>query len=656
MSTTVDPARPVEAGPGQTALGKPRARRGTARDALAVGVALAIPAVALSVLYLSVYVTRRLATPLGSDTPKYIWRANLVGSRGLESLLTVHVARVNGDRPGYPVVASILHSALGVSPYQLTFVLPALMAVVIGLSAGAVAVGAITEPRWAVPAYAVGVGGSMNVAIMAISHADEMLAVGLLLGAAALTLLAVEGKRASVGAVILMVGAILFHWTFAAVLGAVLSMLALTLLPGSLRARREGSPALLTPSARIGSILGASAVLGGCALLLAPRLPQAPPPSRGLFLRKIQNVLPAYRLPVSGPLAALGAAALWVGGGGPRRRGLLLALLWVGTAAVAAVALYAGAASPAHRLLGFALTIPLLAVAGLVGMVRLTGRFGPLGRGLAVILLCAGIALSAAATHHNWSEARPAARKRDFAQAASFGVYLRRFRPLPPAVVVINRSHSSVALAIRVIRATVPPDAIDRLSFYEGDPESLPPAGTLTPNGSIDPEAVVLTSSAFDRDFGDHAAAHPQWVIAPGIAVVRGPRPSGGIQGVPDALPPGRGRLGARFALILLVWLATGLGWSVAFTPAGWLERIALGPAFGLATLAIAGLLVDAAGAILRGPPGVLALVTAALAGWGAAAWKRPRGRRHSPPAAAGAGAPDVEPVPELAGPSPDGS
>ena len=60
--------------------------------------------------FMSIYGARGYTTPIANDTLKYIWRSNLVGAQGLHALSAIPAGTtVNADRPGFPLVASILH-------------------------------------------------------------------------------------------------------------------------------------------------------------------------------------------------------------------------------------------------------------------------------------------------------------------------------------------------------------------------------------------------------------------------------------------------------------------------------------------------------------------------------------------------------------------
>src|SRR5438309_1602404 len=130
--------------------------------------------------------------PVGYDTAKYVWRANLVDAEGTPALAgsAQSPLHVNADRPGYPVLIALLHAVTRVRPFDLTFVLPAVVASVIGLGAGAFALRVLREPPWAFAVYTIVVGASVNVALVAIGYADTLLAAAVLLAAATATVLA----------------------------------------------------------------------------------------------------------------------------------------------------------------------------------------------------------------------------------------------------------------------------------------------------------------------------------------------------------------------------------------------------------------------------------------------------------------------------------
>src|SRR5437588_3021399 len=266
-------------------------------------------------LFLSLYTSHHYAFPVGYDTPKYIWRANLVEAQGPQALANSAQPplHVNADRPGYPLLVALLHATTGAKPFDLTFVIPAVVAVVIALAAGAFAVRVLHEPPWSFAVYAVTVGASVNVALIAIGYADPLLASAALLAAATTAVLAASGEQTYWATVLLVAGAAIVHWNFAVFFLLILIGLAVLLVPESIEARRTGLGVFATPAGRLGAAVGGSALAGVAALLLGPAAPKGPSLGAPEFTDKIHRDVPQYRFWATGPAAAVGAASLWPG-------------------------------------------------------------------------------------------------------------------------------------------------------------------------------------------------------------------------------------------------------------------------------------------------------------------------------------------------------
>ena len=138
------------------------------------------------------FVTVLLLLPYGNredpglsyDTPYYVWRTRAVTSDGVNVLTTIPTGAVP-ERPGVPVLGSLLGAVTGTDALTFTVVLRAIAAVAIGLAAGAMAVEALREPRWAFAAFVVGLGASAAVVGTAVGSLDQLLADILLVAAAA---------------------------------------------------------------------------------------------------------------------------------------------------------------------------------------------------------------------------------------------------------------------------------------------------------------------------------------------------------------------------------------------------------------------------------------------------------------------------------------
>jgi hypothetical protein len=85
----------------------------------------------------------------------------------------------------------------------------------------------------------------------------------------------------------------------------------------------------------------------------------------------------------------------------------------------------------------------------------------------------------------------------------------------------------------------------------------------------------------------------------------------------PSPTPLSAASLVVLWAAFLAVLVGVGAGWSAAFVRAAWVERLALSPAFGIATLVLGGVLADRAGVRPTGAPGAALVVAIAAAGWG---------------------------------------
>jgi hypothetical protein len=618
--------------------------------AAAIGALLAVPVVWILAVYLWTIVSRRYAFPIGYDTPKYVWRTNLVGGEGLAALKgsAPEPFRVNADRPAFPVLISMVSSVLGTSVFRVAVVFPAVMALATGLAAGAFSREALAGPSWGVPVFAVAVGASVNISRMAApGYDDNLLLAVVVVAAATLALAAAAGRRGGVGAALLLAAGILIHWIFAAFFLAVLAAVATAVLPGSIREwRRTGRP-LATPSGRLAAVLGGGALVGGGALLsLAAGEPTAPRLPGESFRVKLDADLPRYALPVTVPVAAVGAAGLAGGGddGGQRaavrRRGAMLLVIWAAAGVLAAFVLHAGPAVPAHRLLAFGLGMPILAAAGLVAVARtLAGRAGGAGAAAGAILVAAGLAGTTTLAFRAWTPAHPWMPRAQVAQAGEAGRYLEAIGGNRPIVFLVDLGGrtplSSTSLAFHVIRAGLPPALIPRTLVYLGDAETYargrqtlrptPPtfnqaSGRHWPSVEAalakDPIGVLMPS--INRGFDQAVRAHPDWRVGPHVAIVGGSPTF--LRTVPSgpAIPAPVGPLrGAALALVVLFLpAAVGLGWSASLGPEGWLERLALAPAFGIGTLVVGGVVAGRLGATMAGAAAAVLITVVAAAGW----------------------------------------
>lgn len=598
--------------------------------------------------------------PLGADTTTYIWRARVVGSMGLAALpgSSPFPFRSNGanpDRVGLLVLSSVFRSTVGVGAWRLMWVLPALTAVVAAAAAWAFA-RAQREPAWAAPVYAVLAATSASFAVTARGYFDNLLATGMLLALGAVALLAADRRPGVWAGILLLTGASVTHWVFALYLAAVLVGFAVALVPESVALRRREEIGWhATPSGRIGAMAIGSAAFGGGILLAIPGSQPLEGGTHRSFALRLARQLPVYRLPFLLPAAGAGAALLALGREKiPRIRGLLLQLVWLMPVGAGAVWYALGGDVPMQRLLGFAFPLALLAAAGLVALGRAALRL-PRPWPFAAFPLAAAIAI----TGMTWSAGNAAdglERSQSMMEPKTYAVlrtaanYLIQVRADAPVIVVVDGAEDTPSLgmlqAFRRIRSVVPGPLVSRTVVYLGDPEELlagrktrrPTQPTFDDVASTywarigpyrGPDSIVLVLQPFNRAFGRILHRHPEWEIGPGVLLARGPAPTHQVPiGALPSRPPTQDLVGATTMLVLLL-LVCGLGWSVSLLRVGWVERVALAPALGAASVIVAGLVIARAGFAMRGAPMVLAAILAAAGGWAVLAAKTLVARRR---------------------------
>jgi hypothetical protein len=638
---------------------------------VAAAAGFVLPTVIVGSVYLAPIATKDFAAPVGFDAPKYVWRSNLVRAEGLDALAASapEPFRVNADRPGFPSVMGAVASLLDTSPARVILVLPAVLAVAVGLAAGSLAVRCLRQPRWAFAVFAVATGASVQVSRMAgPAYLDNLLLAPIAVAAAGLALFAAGGDRGAAGAVALLVAGWLVHWVFVLLLVGLVAASGLVLIRTSIREWRAGRHPLSTESGRLLAIAGAGGLLGGAALLgLSSTEPAPPRLPRSSFLSKLRADIPRYAFPALAPAAAIGAAT--VRGLGLRlspghrspddspiprsdadallpRRALLLMLLWTLSGGVAVLALHLGFGIPAHRFLAFGMGMPFLFAAGVLAVGRLASRLGTRSgsvAGAAVVVAClaAGVTIS----YRGWFQAHPWMPRAQLQQAAEAGAYLQRAGGDGPIIFVVDLGGhsplSGTSLAFHVIRAALPPEVVPRTLVYLGEPERLldgRPTLREVPEtfdqaslrhwpsvrAVLDQEPIAVMMPAFNASFGSSVERHPEWLVSTNVAVVQGPRPTA-LRSAPH--PPGplsTPRLVVLWAAVLAVLALAGSGWAVALSPGGWLERGGFAPAFGIGMLVLATVVAGRVGIVFGRGASLVVLSSVAVAGWALAVSARP--------------------------------
>jgi hypothetical protein len=325
----------------------------------------------------------------------------------------------------------------------------------------------------------------------------------------------------------------------------------------------------------------------------------------------------------------------------PRIRGLLIQLVWLAPLGAGALLFARGGDIPIQRLLGFAFPLALLAAAGFVA----AGRFAiRLPRPWAFIAFPAAVALAIGAM--TWSvrtaadgliEAQPMMEPATHAVLRTAANYLIEVRADAPVIVVVDGEASLPSLgmiqAFRRARAVFPGPLVSRTVVYLGDPDELL-AGRRTSRPEQPkfdgvaqtywarigpyrgPESIVLVLAPFHRSYGQVLKRHPDWEIGPGVLLAQGPSPTTEIAVGAQPTRPTTGELVATTIVLVILLLVCGMGWSISLLRVGWVERIAFAPAFGVASLIVAGLVIARTGFAMRGAPMVTAAILAAGGGW----------------------------------------
>jgi hypothetical protein len=588
-------------------------------------------------LYLSPYFANRYHVSVGNDAPQYLARARIVAGGGLDALANAFPAPLtaNPDRPGYPVIANLLDSTVGIGPDRLAFMFSAVLSVVIGLAAAAFARMAMEEPPWSFPVYALLVGGSTSTALTAIGHVDNLMVDALLLAGAGAAVLVADGRPAMPAAILLLGSTAIVHWNFGLLFAAVLGVFTAALVPSSVLALRKGTRVVDTPAARMAGLLAGSAVVGGAAFLPMPGAPHVVELPRAQLAVDYARTSSKFRLPILGPLGAVGAAALALMHRSRRRvHALILLVVWAAVGLVAILLFEGGSSIPAHRLLPFAYGIPILAAAGVVGLARLSGKrlgapgsvAGTAGRVVGVAVVVAGLIGSGVVAYRILSVRTPFLSDTALEETATAASYASTVAAGRPVVLVVNRPDQGaatlygVAPAYRWTSAWLPPGERSRLFVYLGSaanlmagrpsvgPDSLFDEASATLWKSIRPIAsdrpIVIEMKSFNAHFYKFVKRHPGSQVAPRVAVA-GEGVAGTITAprLPD--PPRNASLVGLAVLTLLGLSVAGVGWSGSLLPAGWLERMACAPAFGIASLALGGYEADRLGFRLTGASGV---------------------------------------------------
>lgn len=578
--------------------------------------AIVAPVLVVGGLYLAPFLRDADTMPFGYDTAGYVWRAEMVHGAGVASLTpdAFGERKALGYRPAYPVLLSLLRSGTGASPLAVAWVIPAAMAALIALGAGAMASDGLLEGRGRSGAVAVAVGGSSFIAWTAVGYATALAFDVIAIALAVVVLrMTARGRGVAAGALLLASG-VLYHWMFAVVLAGVVAAFALLLAAGR---RWVGDRSWGPPSGgrRLGWMLLGAAVLGGIGLLFAPELPGHLPHVRydgpGSFTF-IRERLPSMALWWTVPAAAIGAALL-AGDRRPLRRwGVALPAIWASLAVVGLFAWYVlHLPAPPYRWAGFAFVIPALIVLGALAVwMRAGSRWGRSGTAAGIGLTAVAVAACVVpGVHVWWDVAKPRMDAAQLAQVSTVADYLSRIPAGTPVLFLTNPSRGNAPLDL--IRAGLPAERISDASVASARVRA--DGSLVAPDGAPLPETSGTVIVVLDTLLGGRPTGTQ---LADGITLVSGPVPPSPSLVAPLPRAPSGPALVGLWALIIAILGAVGSGWVSGLTDLGGLGRIALAPAFGMAVLGFGGTVASRLGVPLRDGGAIGVLLVGVGAGW----------------------------------------
>jgi hypothetical protein len=644
--------------------------------------------------YLAMYLVKEM--PIGWDTARYLDQANLIAKHGIHGAAGLDLPRPSvllASRVGFPVTVLTLSALFRSSTFEVAAVIPAAAAAATALAAGAFVSVGLRRSEWhfAVVAAIVGVSPAL-VRLMGGTYTDNLLAGAVFMTAMVPLIFVAREGRGFIASIALLTAGGLAHPAFFTVVAAVLAVIALCYVPASWRAWRGGEARLLsTPSARVGLVLGGAGALSAAGIYgLLGAAPDQPILKRGVFVQKMREDLPLYRLPLTVPIALLGAVAVVrqafrtpgrargeAGNGeptgaasvpaAPDRRAdarfdawFVVAALgaWVAVSGGAILAFVAGRNVPAHRFLAFLLPLPILVALGLLaaGGFLTRRRLRWLGAAVVSIGVLAMVAMAYQTLYRTLDDRMLEWLDRPKVQeAATAAAYLDAVGvpDAQPVVMIITDTGPQPRLYVseeaHILRTAFPAERIPHLYFYVGDPnEYLAGRPTIIPGDTRgfnvvsrnywpdvatvrggDPVALVLSS--YQPAYGELAAAHPERVVAPNVLALHGPLPAAPLPRAPFPTAPQGVVAIAGFGIGALVVLSLiGLGWALALLPAGPrpFEIVALSVGLGIGALLLGGTVADALGVRLAGAGGALVPIGVGVVGWLAGAWRlRRRGR-----------------------------
>jgi len=647
--------------------------------------------------YLQVYRAGGVRTPAGYDTARYLGQASMVAHSGLAGVATIHLpppGPPHTSRVAFPVLDLSLSRLMGKSPFFFAALLPTAGIVAMALAAGAFVSYALRRGAWTFATVALVVGTSTCAARLFLpeTYQDNILSGALFVAALVPLLSFLRDGRGWLPASLLLALVAMTHTGFFAFDIVVLCLTGAALLPASLRAVRDGGRWRDTSVGRLGLVVAISIAIPAVVVVafLHGKV-DVPNETIDVLRAKLRADLSLYRWAITLPIAAIGAWGVFAdsrgrsvdqptatgpqafaatdGGAASRASGarfvLVLCSAWAVAIVLGWLIFLAGKAIPMHRLLAFFLPLPVLGALGVLTLGGIVSARWARAAGAAVVVVgVAGLVFFGyQSLYRDLARTRGVApmHSEEVQQAATVERYLDMMDVSQgtPVVFVTNDwgrdPSSSIQLQGFVARTVVAPARLPATVFYVGDPQNLlsgrptiesndargfndisraywPTVARLLPSHPVE----IMLAAFNRRNFDATAQAHPDWVIAPGVLVLNGPRPPAPLPLAPlPAIPRGSVQLLVFGAGTLVVLGLAGLGWGLALLPQSTrpIEAFALSVAFGIGAVIAVGMVLDIVGIRLGGLGGHVTIPVAAVTGW-IAAGVRFALRRDTPEAA----------------------
>jgi hypothetical protein len=575
-------------------------------------------AVGLGIFFLRPTFQKGWGFGVGPDVSVYLWWARVGASQGLS---------VVADRPGIatliPVVAGTLHMPLVPVVAGLQYA----MASLLGVAATAVLHGRARGGRWGWMLAGV-LAGLFAVHLAGGYVANLAFTLPFFAAGAAL---AKRSRRGTDAAALLLGGGGLTHPQFFLV-GAVIVVA--VVVWSWLREPEHG----WTSDAGRGAVAlaGAGAIVGAgvLAVQVGPAY-LAADTSKDASLRRLGLTDALHRVYVHRFLDNVSRYAPWVllplAAAGVHRTHRFTRRFLVAWAVITLLGVPLGIATgwfPPDRVITFAFALPVLAALGVTwvwdALARIVGAW--LAWPVAVVLV--GVMAAGAAVA--WQEQETFISPDVIYSSTMAGRIAATLPPDTPLVFIVNEKNSKAIFlatqAANVLRASVPPERAEDVYVYVGDaPSYFAGEPTVRDRPEFDelsrislaaippgPRAVFVLRE-FDRVDADRLDPNLVPWFDSISTTVPGPVPVAPIPGEPVPSSPTAIAFATLFAALLL-WVV-GAGWS-RWTFEDPVIAAAAAPGFGVATIAIVGLVLERAGVPLTGAWGPT-LISALAGGLG---------------------------------------